>query len=620
MRTNHDRRERGVKAIARRCCAALALLLAVTQPVWAGCTLSKLEIPVRIVNQRPVGTLALNGTEVPMLIDSGAFFSMLQLSAATQLGLPLQRLPSHIRIEGYTGAIEAKLTRVEKVGLRGSELRNVEFIVGGNELGSGIMGVLGRNFLSLGDAEYDLAHGVVRLMFPKGDCDKVNFAYWAGDAPVIETALDNNNREGNNDIRVAVRINDVKMRAIMDTGAPRTALKLRAARRAGIKESDLTEAGRAGGAGAGRVRSWRGVVQAFELGGEKIANNQFDVDDADIIDGDMLIGLDYFLSHRIYVSRLQRKVYATWNGGPVFARGDAVGAYDTRFAALPEHLAPDDAEALARRGEASAARGELQRALEDLNRACELAPKSEANFLARARVHLAMRQFPKAQNDLDHALRLHPGLHEALAIRAALRAASGDRTGAQVDLLALDTALPPSSHLREGMAQVYVDLELVPDALRQWELWVNTHRADAHLATVLNSRCWLRARLNIDLKLALDDCKAAVSQERDQPAYRDSLGWTHLRLDDAKSAIKAFDAAIELKALPFSLYGRALAYQRQGNADAARRDLDAARKLSADIDDAVRKAGFPVAGDAPPASARPQEAMPRQAASASSPA
>ncbi|MBW8846396.1 MAG: retroviral-like aspartic protease family protein [Burkholderiales bacterium] len=605
MKASHEDRSRRALGIARRCCAALATLLAAAQPAWAGCKLGSLEIPVRIVNQRPVGMLALNGTEVPMLIDSGAFFSMLQPSTATQLGLPLQRLPFGMRIEGWAGAVDAKMTKVDKVGLLGSEIRNVEFIVGGNELGSGIMGVLGRNFLSMADTEYDLAHGIVRLMFPKGDCDKVVFAYWAGDAPIIEMPLDNNYRDGNTDIRVMPRVNGEKLRAIMDTGAPRTVLKMRAARRAGVKEADLTEAGKTGGAGSGRVRSWTGQIASFELGGEKIANNRLEIDDVDGIGEDMLIGLDYFLSHRIYVSRLQRKVYATWNGGPVFAREGAVGTYDSRFAARPADIAPDDAEALARRGEASAARGELERALEDLNRACELAPQSEANFLARARVHLAMRQFAKAKLDLDEALRLHPGLNEALAIRASMRMASGDRTGAQVDLLALDAALPPSSHLREGMADVYVELELVPDALRQWELWTSTHGADAHLASVLNSRCWLRARLNIELKLALDDCKTAVGQDRQEPAFRDSLGWTYLRLDDAKSAVKAFDAGIDIKPSPFSLYGRALAHQHLGHADDARRDLAAARKLRQDIDAAVGKAGFPVAEDAtrpPPAS------------------
>jgi hypothetical protein len=61
---------------------------------------------------------------------------------------------------------------VNKVQFNGAEIPNVQFIVGVNELGAGIMGVLGRNFLSIADTEYDLAHGVVRLVFPKGDCKK----------------------------------------------------------------------------------------------------------------------------------------------------------------------------------------------------------------------------------------------------------------------------------------------------------------------------------------------------------------------------------------------------------------------------------------------------------------
>ncbi|WP_457419663.1 aspartyl protease family protein [Roseateles sp. P5_E7] len=578
-----------------RWCAAWVAVLIAAPAAAAGCKLSELEIPVRIVNQRPVGTLTLNGTEVPMLIDSGAFFSMLPMSTATQLGLPLRNLPFGFRIEGYTGSIEARMTKVEKVGLRGNELRNIDFIVGGNEIGSGIMGVLGRNFLSIADTEYDLAHGIVRLMFPKGDCDKVSFAYWAGEAPVIETELQNNYRENNNDIRVAVKVNGVKMRAIMDTGAPGTSLKMRSAKRAGVKESDLTEVGRVGGAGEGRVRSWTAQLSAFELGGEKIVNNFLQVDETDHLQEDMLIGLDYFLSHRIYVSRLQSKVYATWNGGPVFARSPTDGQYDSRYAALPADIAPDDAGALARRGEAAAARGEFSKALADLDRACELAPKAEANFLARARVHLAMRDFAKARLDLDQALSLHPGLHEALAVRGSMRAATGDRDGALADLATLDAGLPPSAHLRERMADIYVALDLVPEALRQWELWVPTHRADAGLARVLNERCWLRARLNRDLKLALEDCKAAVDKDGGESAYRDSLGWTWLRLDDARRAVEAFDAAIKIKPGAFSHYGRALARQCLGEADAARRDLAAARQLDADIDGRVGKAGFPVA-------------------------
>ena len=85
-----------------------------------------------------------------------------------------------------------------------------------------------------------------------------------------------------------------------------------------------------------------------------------------------------------------------------------------------------------------------------------------------------------------------------------------------------------------------------------------------------------------------------------QTAYHDSLGWTQLRLDDAARAVKAFDTAIELQPkAAWSLFGRALAQWRQGQSDAALRDLAAARALRPGIEAEVRKAGFPVPEDLP---------------------
>lgn len=584
-----------------RFAAAVAALLWAGLPTPAGaqCRLAHVEMPVRLVNHRPVAQVTLNGREVSMLVDSGAFFSFLQPATAAELKLPLERLPSHITVTGYTGRVEAKLTRVDQVGLLGTKFPNVDFIVGGNELGSGIQGVLGRNFLSMADTEYDLAHGMVRLVFPKGDCGKLNLAYWAGEAPVIEAELLQSRREGNTDVRVPVRVNGRTMTAVMDTGAASTSLTLRAARRGGLKDEALEPLGSVGGAGEGRVRSWKGRIAAFEFGGEQISNNEFRIDDTDHFAHDMLIGLDYFLAHRIYVSRLQRRVYATWNGGPVFARGQAVGLYDERYAARPADVADDDAPALARRGEAKATRGDTDGALADLDRALELAPQTDAYWLSRAHVRLRRREVDRALQDLDEALRLRPALHEARALRASLRAQRGEAGPAQADLAVLDEALPASSHLREGMAQAYARLALAPQALQQWARWEASHEGDALLPSVRNSRCWLRLRLKLDLPLALEDCQAAVRAERDEPAFRDSLGWAYLQAGDAAQAVQAFDAALAIRPLAMSHYGRALARQRLGDAQASQRDLADARRLEPLIDARARREGLPVADDAP---------------------
>ncbi len=579
-----------------------ALTLAATTTQAADCRLTQAEIPVRIIDQRPVATLKLNGTELPMLVDSGAFFSMLSASTAAQLNLPLRSLPFGFRVQGYTGRIDVMRTHVDKVTLLGAELRDVEFLVGGNELNAGIMGVLGRNFLSMADTEYDLAHGVVRLSFPKGDCAKTSLAHWAGNAPVVLVPLEEEHRE-DTAIRVEVSINGKRTLALLDTGAPHTALTLRAARRAGIEEHDLSPRGRAGGAGQGRVKSWTGPVATFELGGQKIANSRLRIDDTDAGAQGMLLGLDYFLSHRIYVSRLQRQVYLTWNGGAVFADNRAAAAeHDTRYAALPAPLANDNADALARRGTAAIASRQFQRALEDLNRACELAPGVAEHFYDRARAHLGMDQPQLALADLGEALRLNPAMTEARLRRAFVRAGLGDHAAAQADLEQLDAALPPSSALRADMAQLHLRFKQPAQALRQLDLWIGTHPKDEGLASALNSRCWLRARLNIELPLALQDCKNAVDKDGGEAAYHDSLGWTYLRLGDAARAKKAFDSAIKLKALPFSLYGRGLANLLLKDVASGESDLAAARKLKPLIDEEVRQEGFEFAdglGQAP---------------------
>eukprot|EP01036_Dinobryon_divergens_P051482 gene51482-68894_t len=303
-----------------------------------------------------------------MLVETGAFFSSLSPATAEQLKLRTSRLPWGLTIEGYTGKVAAQRTRVEKVGLQGAELSNVEFVVGGNELGAGIQGILGRNILAAADTEYDLARGSVKLSFPKGDCEGNQFAHWAGDAPVVVVPLEEDERE-HTGMRVEVRINGKPAMASLDTGATATSMTLKTARRSGILESDMTPSGRTGGLGEGKVSSWTAPVASFELGGEKIINNRLRVDDATRPDLEVLLGLDYFLSHRVYVSRLKRQVYVTWNGGPVFALNQASDETgNARFTAPPGGSERDDADALARSGAAAIAVGNHQRALADLNR------------------------------------------------------------------------------------------------------------------------------------------------------------------------------------------------------------------------------------------------------------
>lgn len=602
---NNERRPFGLPRAGARIrtvkAAAAALLMSMAastaQVVHAAdCQMQPMTIPVKIIESRPVATLTLNGTEVKMLVDSGAFYSFLTPSTADELKLKQRMLPFGTHISGYTGGVEARLTTVAKVGLSGVELNRIDFVVGGSELGNGIRGILGRNILAVADTEYDLAHGVVRLVLPKGDCRKASMAYWAGDAPVIEVDMDTVAGERDTGIRVPVRINGVKVSALMDTGAPASTLALGSARRAGITADQMKPFGRAAGLGDDHSARWLADIDSFQLGGEKITHQRLLVDDVDSNSHGMLLGLDYFLSHRVYVSYLQGKVYATWNGGAPFVAlpGAAPSSFDQRYASAPRPVDENDADALARRASIALDAGRKEEALKDLNRAVELKPEDAHHRVLRAKVRMAMNQRDGAVADADEALRLDPAMVDALMLRATLRV-SDNRPATLADVAALDRALPPSGNFRLVMGSIYAHYGMAPEALAQWAQWETAHPDDLTLAPMLNERCWLRARLGLELPLALQDCKRAIGKDGQSAIYRDSLGWVQLRMGDAQRAREAFDEALQLDArLTGARYGRGLALRKLGDAAAAQRDLDAARAAAPGIAGKLRKQGLPV--------------------------
>ncbi|MFS8083325.1 MAG: aspartyl protease family protein, partial [Ginsengibacter sp.] len=508
----------------------------------AGCQIRTLELPIKMVGLRAVATVGINGTSVPLTVDSGAFFSFLTEAAAAQLQLHLTRnsasrpegVPefhlnrnSALRVEGLTGRVDAYTTRVDKLQLLKGEMSHVEFIVGGNEPGAGTMGLMGRNLLSFTDTEYDLAHGVIRFLYPNDDCAKSNMAYWAGSSPVTEIDLVTENRDGKAPaIRAHAKLNGSELTALFDTGA-RTVVSLRAARRAGVTESAMAPAGTSYGAGSGSAKTWTAAFEKFEIGGETILHNRLHVADFDLEEADMLLGIDFFLSHRIYVSKKQSKMFFTYNGGAVFAldKSASASALDPSAAPAASDATAVTADQLARRGASSAARRNYEDALADLNRAIELEPQSAALFAQRGVIHQALRLPAQALDDFDKALELDPTQADARLRRVSLRISAKNREGAKADLDALDHVLASEAQMRLAMSRLYVEIEQYAQALVQLNDWLSAHPHEVKRDAALNSRCWTRLLLGIELDQALDDCNEAIDGDSKNPAYFDSRGW-----------------------------------------------------------------------------------------------
>jgi tetratricopeptide (TPR) repeat protein len=454
--------------------------------------------------------------------------------------------------------------------------------------------------LGMFDTEYDLANGAIRLMRAT-DCGSTFMAYWAKPGePVSVVPIDDQTPQKPRIIG-RVTINGVAMRALFATGAGSSALSLHSAARLGIKPGgpDMEEAGVMGGLGRRYVRTWITHVASLDIGGEQIKNAKLRVGDLGDVDFDVLLGADFFLSHRIYVAKGQRKLYLTYNGGPVFdfshrtAPGAATPAATTPGTESPAAPEPGDADGYSRRGQVRAARGDLAGALDDLNHAIDLAPKQASYRVERAELHLRRREPLLAQSDLDHAIELDPANVPALLARAFVDRRQGNTSDVRRDIDAAAAAATKASDQRLAISAAYMSIDALAPAIAQLDLWIANHPDDAKRPIALNQRCWARALQGQQLDLALKDCNAAVSAQPKEASFRDSRGLVHLRMGDYPHALQDYDAALAADAKPaWSYYGRGLTKLKLGRAADGQADIAAATKINPKLPDEAKRYGI----------------------------
>lgn len=148
----------------------------------AACHLTQyFELPITMVGARPLVNAKIDGRDARFILDSGAFFSSLSPATAQTFNLKLSDLPPGFTLRGINGSASASLTTVKRFTVGGIDIPNVQFIVGGTDIGQ--VGLLGQNLLGLFDAEYDLGHGVVRVLKPSG-CKVEELGYWPSEQPL----------------------------------------------------------------------------------------------------------------------------------------------------------------------------------------------------------------------------------------------------------------------------------------------------------------------------------------------------------------------------------------------------------------------------------------------------
>jgi clan AA aspartic protease (TIGR02281 family) len=231
-----------------------------------------------------------------MIVDTGAQVTVVSQRTADRLGL--QATPAGHAM-GIGGAIDASLffTRSFQIGqLRGRRfpllISDFNFPVGAQTAD----GLLGADFLSSYDVDFDLPEARLDLYSVRGGCGP-GAAFL--DPPLFHAPLLASGQRLDFRPRVAVRINGQRFLAMIDTGAPRTVMFRDAADRAGFGLNSP---------GAQHVRAARGVGQRavaavltlaplVEVGDIGVRNMPIEVVDQVVQndDPDMLIGMDFLV-------------------------------------------------------------------------------------------------------------------------------------------------------------------------------------------------------------------------------------------------------------------------------------------------------------------------------------
>ena len=174
-------------------------------------------------------------------------------------------------------------------------------------------------------------------------------AYWAAQG-ASEIAMEPFDSDGPR-IVVTVQINGQPMRALLDSGSYTSVLDKWAAERLGITPDSpgVLAGGKRGGLGGKSVDEWIAPLQSFSIGGETIRDTTIRFADLSKdatytpagsrllrkIEGTpaMLLGADFLRAHHVLVAHSQRKVYFTYEGGPVFQTTGPLGPRSARPAA-----------------------------------------------------------------------------------------------------------------------------------------------------------------------------------------------------------------------------------------------------------------------------------------------
>jgi predicted aspartyl protease len=254
-------------------------------------------VPVSLSPNGPTTSASINGHSVDLLVNSGAFYSFMPKETAQSINLQTKPISTNFGFSSGKGDIAATLGYVDELKFGEKRIPDAHFIVisGRNAPQTA---TLGQNILTINDAEFDLRGGIIRLSNPH-ECTGKDMAYWAQPDRVRSVTLEAPQGELDRQTIGRVLVNGVPMRAMFSSGGQTV-----------ISSKALTKIGLA--SDADKLDTIK--LSKLNIGGEEKNDVAIKVVPGNLYpDVDLIIGLDFFLTHRIYVSKGRRSLLFTTN-------------------------------------------------------------------------------------------------------------------------------------------------------------------------------------------------------------------------------------------------------------------------------------------------------------------
>jgi predicted aspartyl protease len=209
--------------------AALASAFVSQTALAANCELQEIaSIPATLTaDNRLQLDSTINGVPAKFDLDTGAAISALSDKFAARLDMPVER--ASVVFYGLTGRPLDRLTHVREMRLGGKTSANAAFLlmpIGGDGADGNSVGLFGVDYLQNYDVEIDVAGGKVNL-FSQDHCPG-KLVHWSSD--FFKTEIYYRGQSASHNPMLDIAVDGKNLRALLDTGAPLTAMRMASAR------------------------------------------------------------------------------------------------------------------------------------------------------------------------------------------------------------------------------------------------------------------------------------------------------------------------------------------------------------------------------------------------------